>query len=528
MSAPRRRAPTDAGDPTRATDAATDARPGPAPRVGLFAVVARARRSPSTSCQQGAGGRRTCRDARRRCACSAARSTSTRPATPAPRSARAPASPSSSPPSPWSSSCCHPAHRAPAALGRLGGGARPGPRRRAGQPRRPVLPRAGRRARATSSTGSACSAPTASAGRSSTSPTPRIVVGARSWPRLLGRAAAIDVRRPPARRRDAAGRCVSTRLLPVPDGLDGLRLDVAIVAPARLLAHRGRRPDRRRRRQRRRRGRRPQRDRVHAGSLLEVTLPEPAPDRRRRRSRSTAWSCLRRRRRRGRRQAGRRRRPPEPGLDRPDRGAGPGRHGVPARRRRARPSGRASCTASTSARPGRWCVAKSERAYTALKRAFQDRTVDKRYRALVQGHPDPTRGTIDAPIDRHPRLGLQVRRRRRRAAPSVTHYETAEAFRAATLLDVHLETGRTHQIRVHMAAMRHPCVGDLTYGADPVLAKRLGPDPAVAARPRARLRAPRHRRGAAGRARRSRPTCSTRSTSCAPRTERQPMGRTPA
>ena len=53
--------------------------------------------------------------------------------------------------------------------------------------------------------------------------------------------------------------------------------------------------------------------------------------------------------------------------------------------------------------------------------------------------------------------------------PSVTHYETVEAFRAATLLDVHLETGRTHQIRVHMAAVRHPCVGDLTYGADPVL-----------------------------------------------------------
>ena len=58
--------------------------------------------------------------------------------------------------------------------------------------------------------------------------------------------------------------------------------------------------------------------------------------------------------------------------------------------------------------------------------------------------------------------------------PSVTHYETVEAFRAATLLDIHLETGRTHQIRVHMAAVRHPCVGDLTYGADPVLAQRLG------------------------------------------------------
>lgn len=117
-------------------------------------------------------------------------------------------------------------------------------------------------------------------------------------------------------------------------------------------------------------------------------------------------------------------------------------------------------------------VAKSEHAYTELKRAFKERTVDKRYSALVQGHPDPSSGTIDAPIDRHPssdwKFAVVASGR-----PSVTHYETVEAFRAASLLDVHLETGRTHQIRVHMAAVRHPCVGDLTYGADPTLAKRL-------------------------------------------------------
>ena len=122
---------------------------------------------------------------------------------------------------------------------------------------------------------------------------------------------------------------------------------------------------------------------------------------------------------------------------------------------------------------GAMVVAKSERAYSALKRAFKERTVDKRYSAVVQGHPDPTRGTIDAPIDRHPssdyKFAVVATGR-----PSVTHYETLEAFRAATLLDVHLETGRTHQIRVHMSALRHPCVGDLTYGADPSLAKRLG------------------------------------------------------
>jgi 23S rRNA pseudouridine1911/1915/1917 synthase len=118
-------------------------------------------------------------------------------------------------------------------------------------------------------------------------------------------------------------------------------------------------------------------------------------------------------------------------------------------------------------------VAKSERAYSELKRAFRERTVDKRYHALVQGHPDPLRGTIDAPIGRHPsgdgRFAVISDGR-----PSVTHYDTLEAFRAASLVSVHLETGRTHQIRVHMSAIRHPCVGDLLYGADPVLAAHLG------------------------------------------------------
>jgi 23S rRNA pseudouridine1911/1915/1917 synthase len=118
-------------------------------------------------------------------------------------------------------------------------------------------------------------------------------------------------------------------------------------------------------------------------------------------------------------------------------------------------------------------VAKTERAYTALKRAFKDRTVDKVYHAVVQGLPDPLEGTIDAPIGRHPghdwRFAVIEDGR-----PSITHYEVLEAFGKATLVEVHLETGRTHQIRVHFAALRHPCAGDLTYGADPRLAATLG------------------------------------------------------
>ena len=262
-----------------------------------------------------------------------------------------------------------------------------------------------------------------------------------------------------------------SRLLPVPDGLDGLRLDVAIsrllgfsrTAAADLVDAGHVLVD----------GHAPARSaKVHGGSLLEVTLPDPEQP-----------AVV-----------------PEPvaGLgilyddddvvvvDKP---VGVAAHpspgwtgptvvgGLAAMGYRVSTSGAAErqgivhrLDAGTT---GAMVVAKSERAYTVLKRAFKERTVDKRYSALVQGHPDPTSGTIDAPIDRHPSADYKfavVAGGR----PSTTHYETEEAFRAATLLDVHLETGRTHQIRVHMAALRHPCVGDLTYGADPVLAKRLG------------------------------------------------------
>jgi 23S rRNA pseudouridine1911/1915/1917 synthase len=118
-------------------------------------------------------------------------------------------------------------------------------------------------------------------------------------------------------------------------------------------------------------------------------------------------------------------------------------------------------------------IAKSEYGYSRLKNAFRHRAVEKTYHALVQGHPDPLRGTVDAPIGRHPKHDHKFA-----VMPggkhSVTHYEVLEAHRFASLLEIQLETGRTHQIRVHMQALKHPCVGDPLYGGDPVLAARVG------------------------------------------------------
>lgn len=121
---------------------------------------------------------------------------------------------------------------------------------------------------------------------------------------------------------------------------------------------------------------------------------------------------------------------------------------------------------------GLMVVAKTDQAYSFLKHAFKNREVEKIYNALVQGHMDPPTGTIDAPIDRHPKEDYRFAVVAQ-GKPSITHYEVIEFYRAVSLVKVELETGRTHQIRVHFSALRHPLVGDLTYGADPTLAARL-------------------------------------------------------
>lgn len=122
---------------------------------------------------------------------------------------------------------------------------------------------------------------------------------------------------------------------------------------------------------------------------------------------------------------------------------------------------------------GLMMLAKSELAYSRLKQAFRDRAVHKIYHAIIQGQPDPSEGTLDAPIGRHPKAEFKFAIVEG-GKPSITHYKTLELFPASTLCEVNLETGRTHQIRVHFSAFKHPLLGDTMYGADPKLAKSLG------------------------------------------------------
>jgi 23S rRNA pseudouridine1911/1915/1917 synthase len=118
-------------------------------------------------------------------------------------------------------------------------------------------------------------------------------------------------------------------------------------------------------------------------------------------------------------------------------------------------------------------VAKTDDAHEGLARAMRRREIERSYTALVHGRPSADRGKIDAPIGRHPR-----HRTRMAVLPegrsSVTWFSVVEPFEETTLLDVRLETGRTHQIRTHFASIGHPIVGDAAYGRDPSVARSLG------------------------------------------------------
>ncbi|WP_029625292.1 RluA family pseudouridine synthase [Sphingomonas sp. PAMC 26605] len=112
---------------------------------------------------------------------------------------------------------------------------------------------------------------------------------------------------------------------------------------------------------------------------------------------------------------------------------------------------------------GLMVAAKTDRAHEGLARQFHDHSIDRRYKAIVSGRPAPTAGSVDAPLARSPsnRKKMAIVPGGKRA---VTHYTTLERVNGGALVECRLETGRTHQVRVHMASLGHPLIGDPVYG----------------------------------------------------------------
>ena len=122
---------------------------------------------------------------------------------------------------------------------------------------------------------------------------------------------------------------------------------------------------------------------------------------------------------------------------------------------------------------GLMLVCKSDVAYKQMRHQFANHEVVKIYHALVQGNLKEDKATIDAPIGRAKVSDFRFTITED-GKPAITHWDVLERYPGATLVSVNLETGRTHQIRVHFSSIGHPLVGDSMYGADPTLAERLG------------------------------------------------------
>jgi 23S rRNA pseudouridine1911/1915/1917 synthase len=116
-------------------------------------------------------------------------------------------------------------------------------------------------------------------------------------------------------------------------------------------------------------------------------------------------------------------------------------------------------------------IAKNELALNRLSKQFYDRTTDRKYIALVWGQPDPPEGTITGNVGRNirDRKIMQVFPEGNQGKPAVTHYKVIESFSYITMVECKLETGRTHQIRVHFSHIRHPLFNDEVYGGDQIL-----------------------------------------------------------
>mgnify|MGYP000714307532 FL=1 len=121
-------------------------------------------------------------------------------------------------------------------------------------------------------------------------------------------------------------------------------------------------------------------------------------------------------------------------------------------------------------------ICKNDMAHQSLADQLKEHSITRKYRALVHGNLKEDEGTVEGPIGRHATDRKKMAINYKNGKPAVTHYKVLERFGAYTFIECQLETGRTHQIRVHFSSIGHPLCGDPMYGANPVLSEALGLD----------------------------------------------------